>query len=71
MAAQVFYIQRFKSTILHGCQHGADMRQLAMRKYIVFDEFARAIACGAVVGVGGGDAMIHGQAVIIEQAGNF
>ena len=38
-----------------------------MREYIIFDEFARAVTRGAVVGIRGRDAVIHDDTVIGQQ----
>ncbi len=67
----IFHIQRFKAAFLHGCQYMTDMRQFTMREYIFPDEFASAIACAFVAGTGSGDAVIHRQSVIGQQAADF
>lgn len=67
VAAQAFDVKRFQATVLRGGERQRDMRQFALREDVAIDEIAATHRGLAAVGVGGGDAVVHGDTAIGQQ----
>lgn len=67
MPPQVLDIDHLQPPALHVMNGPAQMRQLAVREHVLVEKFAGAKVPVCLIGVGGGNAMVHGQAIVLKQ----